>query len=53
MRYYKDNNSTYLALASGRIDAYFGPNPGIAYQDQQSARHEHADPDGGHVLRRR
>ncbi|WP_375424094.1 ABC transporter substrate-binding protein [uncultured Friedmanniella sp.] len=37
VRYYKDNNSTYLALASGRIDAYFGPNPGIAYQDQQSA----------------
>jgi polar amino acid transport system substrate-binding protein len=37
VRYYKDNNSTYLALASGRIDAYFGPNPGIAYQEQQSA----------------
>lgn len=37
VRYYKDNNSVYLALASGRIDAYFGPNPGIAYQDQQSA----------------
>jgi polar amino acid transport system substrate-binding protein len=37
VRYYKDNNSTYLALASGRIDAYFGPNPGIAYQETQSA----------------
>jgi polar amino acid transport system substrate-binding protein len=37
VRYYKDNNSVYLALASGRIDSYFGPNPGIAYQDQQSA----------------
>lgn len=37
VRYYKDNNSIYLALASGRINAYFGPNPGIAYQDQQSA----------------
>lgn len=37
VRYYKDNTSVYLALASGRIDSYFGPNPGIAYQDQQSA----------------
>jgi polar amino acid transport system substrate-binding protein len=37
VKYYKDNNGVYLALAAGRIDAYFGPNPGIAYQDQQSA----------------
>lgn len=38
VRYYNDNNSIYLALASGRIDAYFAPNPGIAYQNEQSAR---------------
>ena len=37
VKYYKDNNGVYLALAAGRIDAYFGPNPGIAYQDSQSA----------------
>ena len=37
IRYYKDNNSVYLALGSGRIDAYFGPNPGIAYANLQSA----------------
>lgn len=37
VKYYKDNNGVYLALAAGRIDAYFGPNPGIAYQESQSA----------------
>ncbi|RLP82395.1 ABC transporter substrate-binding protein [Mycetocola lacteus] len=29
--YFPDNNATTLALNSGKIDAYFGPNPGIAY----------------------
>jgi len=38
VKYYKDNNGVYLALAAGRIDAYFGPNPGIAYQESQSAQ---------------
>jgi polar amino acid transport system substrate-binding protein len=37
IKYYKDNNGIYLALAADRIDAYFGPNPGIAYQESQSA----------------
>ncbi|MCC5475546.1 ABC transporter substrate-binding protein [Streptomyces barringtoniae] len=37
VKYYQDHNSTYLALASGRIDAYFGPNPGIAYHITQVA----------------
>ncbi|MEU5089331.1 ABC transporter substrate-binding protein [Streptomyces sp. NPDC021356] len=37
VKYYQDSNSTYLALASGRIDAYFGPDPGIAYHVRQSA----------------
>jgi polar amino acid transport system substrate-binding protein len=37
VKYFKDNNGIYLALAAGRIDAYFGPNPGIAYQESQSA----------------
>ncbi len=37
VKYYKDNNGIYLALSAGRIDAYFGPNPGIAYQETQSA----------------
>jgi polar amino acid transport system substrate-binding protein len=35
VRYFNDDNSTYLALDSGRIDAYFGPNPDIAYHVAQ------------------
>ena len=36
LKYYPDQNSVNLALASGRIDAYFGPNPGIAYHQKQN-----------------
>ncbi|MFJ2513235.1 transporter substrate-binding domain-containing protein [Streptomyces griseoviridis] len=35
---YPDNNSTYLALAGGKIDAFFGPNPSISYHVTQSAK---------------
>lgn len=31
IKYFNTANSTYLALDSGRIDAYFTPNPSIAY----------------------
>lgn len=31
IRYYQNASDTYLALASGRIDAYFAPNPAVAY----------------------
>jgi polar amino acid transport system substrate-binding protein len=37
VKYYADTNSVYLALNSGKIDAYFGPNPGIAYHGAQTA----------------
>ncbi len=37
VKYYQDSNSTYLALAGGKIDAYLGPNPGIAYHTRQVA----------------
>ncbi|MFJ2608239.1 MULTISPECIES: transporter substrate-binding domain-containing protein [unclassified Streptomyces] len=37
IKYYPDRNSTYIALDSGKIDAYFGPNPGIAYHVTQTA----------------
>ncbi|GAA2715037.1 ABC transporter substrate-binding protein [Actinoplanes palleronii] len=30
--YYQTNQATYLALGSGQIDAYLGPNPSVAYQ---------------------
>jgi polar amino acid transport system substrate-binding protein len=31
IKYFQSAADTYLALSSGRIDAYFGPNPNIAY----------------------
>ncbi|MEU9149690.1 ABC transporter substrate-binding protein [Streptomyces sp. NPDC048417] len=37
VKYYQDSNSVYLALSSGKIDAYLGPNPGIAYHNRQTA----------------
>ncbi len=37
IKYYPDTNTTNLALASGKIDANFAPNPGIAYHEQQDA----------------
>lgn len=38
VRYFNDANSTYLALDAGRIDAYFAPNPDIAYHVAQDAK---------------
>ncbi|SEF15461.1 ABC transporter substrate-binding protein [Streptomyces sp. Ag109_O5-10] len=37
VKYFQDSNSVYLALSSGKIDAYLGPNPGIAYHNRQTA----------------
>ncbi|RFA09226.1 ABC transporter substrate-binding protein [Subtercola boreus] len=37
IKYFPDTNSVYLALNSKQIDTYFGPNPGIAYQNSQTA----------------
>lgn len=37
IKYFPDDNATELALASGEISAYFGPNPGIAYHIKQAA----------------
>ncbi len=31
IKYFNNQSDTYLALSSGRIDAYLGPNPSIAY----------------------
>ncbi|HEY8985762.1 MAG TPA: ABC transporter substrate-binding protein [Streptomyces sp.] len=38
VKYFQDNNSTYLALNSGKIDAYLGPNPALSYHVTQSAK---------------
>lgn len=37
VKYYQDNNSTYLALDSGKIDAYLGPSPNLSYHAAKSA----------------
>lgn len=42
VKYFPDSASTYLALDSGRIDTYFGPNPGIAYHLAQGAKNRNA-----------
>ena len=38
VKYYPDSNSTLLALDSGKIDVYLGPNPGVAYQVTQTSK---------------
>ncbi|MEU2776239.1 transporter substrate-binding domain-containing protein [Streptomyces sp. NPDC007162] len=37
VKYFQDSTSTFLALNSGKIDASFGPNPGFAYHNKQTA----------------
>jgi len=32
IKYFADTPSSFKAIVSGQIDAYFGPNPGIAFQ---------------------
>ncbi|MFF3201436.1 transporter substrate-binding domain-containing protein [Streptomyces sp. NPDC002962] len=47
VKYYPDRNGIYLALASGKIDAFFGPNPGIAYNVSQTAGKANATRNAG------
>ncbi|MFI2643885.1 transporter substrate-binding domain-containing protein [Streptomyces sp. NPDC018610] len=49
VKHYQDQNSTYLALAGGRIDIYFGPNPAIAYHTRQTANTPRATRNAGEV----
>ncbi|MFH8799212.1 transporter substrate-binding domain-containing protein [Streptomyces sp. NPDC017936] len=37
IKYFQETNSIYLALNSGKIDAYFGPNPIFAYHVAKTA----------------
>lgn len=37
VKYFPDQNAINLALRSGKIDAYFGPNPSVAYRARQTA----------------
>ncbi|WP_405577641.1 ABC transporter substrate-binding protein [Streptomyces sp. NBC_01190] len=47
IKYFPDNNSTYLALDGGKIDAFFGPNPSIAYHITQDAKSPNATRNAG------
>ncbi|MEV0642505.1 ABC transporter substrate-binding protein [Streptomyces sp. NPDC050619] len=38
VKYFQETNSIYLALSSGKIDAYFGPSPNLAYHAAKTAR---------------
>ncbi|WP_373299512.1 ABC transporter substrate-binding protein [Streptomyces poonensis] len=40
IKYYQDESDTYLALRSGRIDLYLGPNPTAAYHAATTGRTE-------------
>jgi polar amino acid transport system substrate-binding protein len=40
IKYFQKNTDTYLALGSGRIDGYLGPNPSIAYHVKTSGETE-------------
>ncbi|MEU6671026.1 ABC transporter substrate-binding protein [Streptomyces sp. NPDC046727] len=37
VKYFPDQNAINLALSSGKVDAYFGPNPAVAYRARQTA----------------
>ncbi|MEU0050988.1 ABC transporter substrate-binding protein [Streptomyces sp. NPDC006309] len=37
VKYFPDQNATNLALSSGKIDAFLGPNPSVAYRARQTA----------------
>ncbi|MFJ4681821.1 transporter substrate-binding domain-containing protein [Streptomyces sp. NPDC091377] len=37
VKYYQETNSLYLALESGKIDAYLGPSPNLSYHATKTA----------------
>lgn len=37
VKYFQETNSIYLALNSGKIDAYFGPSPNLSYHAAKTA----------------
>ncbi|MFF4271800.1 ABC transporter substrate-binding protein [Streptomyces sp. NPDC001536] len=37
VKYFQESNSLYLALNSGKIDAYFGPSPNLSYHATKTA----------------
>lgn len=49
VKHFPNNNSLYLALAGGRIDAHFGPHPAVAYHVAQTADTPRATRNAGTV----
>ncbi|RKS68457.1 polar amino acid transport system substrate-binding protein [Motilibacter peucedani] len=47
VKYFPDQGTTYLALSSGKADAYFAPNPSIAYHVTQSQSSSHPTRNAG------
>lgn len=47
VKYFPDQNATNLALSSGKIDAFFGPNPAVAYRARQTANTPNATRNAG------
>jgi polar amino acid transport system substrate-binding protein len=47
IKYFPDQNGVNLALSSGKIDTYFGPNPGIQYRATQNAKTTHPTRNAG------
>jgi polar amino acid transport system substrate-binding protein len=47
VKYFPDDNTADLALTSGKIDAYLGPNPGVAYHTTLTAHTPNATRSAG------
>jgi polar amino acid transport system substrate-binding protein len=47
VKHYAGKNSTYLALSGGKIDAYLGANPGVAYHVTRTAKSPNATRSAG------
>ncbi|PPK60596.1 transporter substrate-binding domain-containing protein [Actinokineospora auranticolor] len=47
IRNFADRNATYLALASGRVDIYFAPNPSIAHHAKKTESTPHPSRSAG------
>ncbi|MGW2465055.1 ABC transporter substrate-binding protein [Streptomyces sp. NPDC001761] len=47
VKYFPDQNAINLALSSGKIDAYLGPNPAVAYRARQTANTPNATRNAG------
>jgi polar amino acid transport system substrate-binding protein len=47
IKYFPDTNTAFSAIASGKIDAYFTPNPGVAFEASSTAGTSRAVKDAG------